>query len=445
MTAQGGGPPRTALVGGTVIDVRRGTTIPDAAVLVESGRISTVGPRAQVPVDGARTIDTKGAWLIPGLMDMHVHVSGEGRSDLLPLYVAHGVTTVRDVGGSLTVLRLLRDDLETGRLVGPRLFYAGPLLDGIPPLWPPMTMLVDTEARAESAVRFLATHEVSVVKVYNSVSEASLAVVIRTAHELGLPVTGHVPRAVRTSRAVEMGMDGLEHIRVTGREILPAAEADKIDYLPLRRREPLLWERYDPTSAQCAELAERFARSRLFLDPTLVVDASVSFPEDTSTNPAELPAWIAEMLTQSQRPPEIRAVPEDLRELGSSGFAKRLQFIGVCARAGVRLIAGTDLTGVGEQLPGRGLQRELAYFVDAGLSPLQALQAATITPAEALGKERELGAIEPGFHADLVILDADPLADIRNLRRVRAVMQRGTLATPAELLREPQSKAGGSR
>lgn len=152
---------------------------------------------------------------------------------------------MRDVGGNLTKLSLLRRVIETGSKLGPRMFMAGPILDGIPPLWPSTSFLVDTPERAMSAVRFLVAEGIDLVKVCNSVSETSHDTVIRTAHDEGVPVTGHVPRAITTTRAIELGMDCLEHIRITGRELLLPEEAADIDFLPLTRREALLWERFD--------------------------------------------------------------------------------------------------------------------------------------------------------------------------------------------------------
>src|SRR5262245_25065741 len=142
----------TAILGGTLIDPAAGRTTRNATVLFEGDRITAAGPAGQVavPADAAR-IDAAGRWLIPGLTDMHVHVR---TAALLPVYLAHGVTTIRDVGGNLTRGQLLRRDLTEGRRVGPRLFIAGNILDGVPPLWPDMTILVDTRERAEAAVRF---------------------------------------------------------------------------------------------------------------------------------------------------------------------------------------------------------------------------------------------------------------------------------------------------
>jgi imidazolonepropionase-like amidohydrolase len=392
---------------------------------------------------GAHEVDARGAWLVPGLTDMHAHVR---TAALLPVYLAFGVTTVRDPGGSLTRSELMRRDVVEGRRIGPRMFIAGPILDGIPPLWPDMSLLVDTVARAEAAVRFLAAHSVDVIKVYNSVPEASLEAIVRTAHELGLRVTGHVPRSITMTRAIELGMDGLEHVRVTGREMLSPEDAAKLDYLPVRRREAMLWERFDLSWPKFAQLIERIAKKGVFLDPTFVVDA-VPLRSDAQRERAErmddLPVWIADTIRPARAardagdPNRVMEQPADMVEPGRAGIRKRMQFIRMCADAGVRLVTGTDFTGLGEDLPGRGVQQELEHLVACGLSPLAALQASTVTASAALGAEREQGAIERGMRADILVVDKDPLADVRNIAAIRAVVHGGRATTPAELLAAP--------
>jgi hypothetical protein len=229
------------IVGGALVDIRSGKEIENSIVIVRGERI------AEVAVSGkdARIVDAHGKWIIPGLIDMHVHLWD---ADLLPLglFLANGVTTIRDPGDSVLIMRLTQDEITSGKRISPRLFFCGDLLDGIPPLYRESTLLVDTPERAHSAVMFLADQGVNCIKVYNSIKEPELKEIIRTAHERGLPVIGHVPRTLTMTQAVEMGMDGFEHIRVTGREMLPMEEANKIDFLPFAERETRLWHRFEP-------------------------------------------------------------------------------------------------------------------------------------------------------------------------------------------------------
>jgi len=427
-----------AITGGTVIDIRTGAQHPTATVLVDGERIAAVGTNKEVP-ETARVIDASGMWLVPGLMDMHAHTTGEHtehKEKLHHLYLAYGVTTVRDPGGNLTLLRLLRDRIERNEHQGPRVFFAGPLLDGATPVWPSMSIMVDTPERGRAAVQFLASQEVDFIKIYNWVPEAALQVILDTAHGLGLRVTGHVPRTITMTRAIQLGMDCLEHIRITGRELLPSDEADRLDPLPVARRETLLWERFDLESEPMQRLIRLVADSRVFFDPTLLVDSALSldgYASDTE-NPAnaDVPVEVRDAFTREERPP-IFDVSDVNPDIARDGFRKRQRFVRMLHEAGVRLLAGTDSFGLGKHLPGLGLQNELALLVESGLSPLAALQAATVTAAAALGQSDNLGALEPGKFADIVVLEADPLMDIQNARRVRTVLKAGRVYETAAL------------
>ena len=381
------------------------------------------------------------------MIDSHAH-AGDDEDTPLRLYLANGVTTIRNPGGNITLLRLTRERLIRGELVGPRLFFSGPLLDGLPPVWPAGSLLVDTPERARSAVNFLADQGVDFVKVYNNVKEPELKAIIQTAKERGLPVGGHIPRSMTMTHAIEMGMTRLEHIRITGKEMLSAEEAEKIDPLPVGRREPMLWQRFDLQSDKMRRLIQLLATSRVFLDPTLVVDefTEVSSPDaerDDPNNQYLSPGYVEEVVKGFKSP--LYTIPPELRVAAAEGFHKRQKFVGMCNLAGVRIIAGTDGPGIGRLAPGFGLHRELELLAASGLSPLQALRAATSTAAEALGKEAELGTIERGKLADVLILDADPLAGIPNLRRIHLVVQGGKTYAPEELLRQVRSQASQKR
>ena len=251
-------PTMLVLRGGMLVDVASGKEISDSTIVIRGERIEQVGSGNTPIPEGARIIDANGKWIIPGLIDSHAHADNPDETPF-SLYLANGVTTIRNPGGNITVLRLTRERLLRGELTGPRLFFCGPLLDGMPPVWPDMSLLVDTPQRAKSAVNFLADQGVDFVKVYNNVKEAELRAIIATAKERGLPVAGHIPRSMTMSHAIELGITRLEHIRVTGREMLSPDEAEKIDPLPLGRREPLLWQRFDLQSERMHALVQRLA------------------------------------------------------------------------------------------------------------------------------------------------------------------------------------------
>ena len=420
--------PTIVIKGGTLIDVSSGRQISNSVIVVEGDRIKQVGRENEITAPrGAQVVDASNKWIIPGLMDMHAHITGL-RNIPLELYLVNGVTTIRDPGGSLTFLRLARQEIDSGKRVGPRLFFAGNILDGNPPLWPDISIIADTPERAESAVNFLVDQGADLIKVYNSITEPVLEAIIRAAHRRGVPVTGHVPRSITMTRAVELGMDCLEHIRITGRELLPLEEANKIDFLPLVRREALLWQRFDLESEKMKKVVSLLAERKVFLDPTLTIDELTAlylyreFAEDPNNR-----YFPRQTTSEREAAPEVFRLPPELKEASSAGFKKRLQFIGMCSRAGVRIIAGTDGVGQGKLLPGFGLQHELELLARAGLTPIQAIQAGTINAARALKKDNELGSIEAGKFADMVILNSSPLIDIRNTSSIDSVMIRGRL------------------
>src|SRR5215469_1452003 len=430
------------LRGGTLVDVATGEESSDSTIVMRGERIEQIGSGNRAIPEGARIIDARGKWIIPGLIDSHAHAENPEETPF-SLYLANGVTTIRNPGGNITVLRLTRERLIRGEISGPRLFFSGPLLDGIPPVWPDMSLLVDTPQRASSAVNFLADQGVDFVKVYNNVREPELRAIIETAKDRGLPVAGHIPRSMTMTHAVELGMTGLEHIRVTGREMLSPDEADEIDPLPLGRREPLLWQRFDLQSEKMQALVRRLARSRIFLDPTLVIAEDTEVPnldaDKNDPNNQYLSPKVVERYVNLKSP--IYELPAELQAAGLEAFHKQEKFVGMCNRAGVKIIAGTDGPGIGSLLPGFGLHRELELLVESGLSPLQALRAASLTGAEALGKDDRLGTVEPGKFADMVVLDADPLQEIQNLKKIHLVVQGGKIYAPDALLQQARSQA----
>jgi len=438
------GPATLVLRGGILVDVASAKEIRDSVIVIQGERIEQVGAVGSwTAPQGAQIVDVGGKWIIPGLIDSHAHAQSAEETPLA-LYLANGVTTIRNPGGNITVLRMTRERLARGELLGPRLFFSGPLLDGMPPVWPEGSLLVDTPQRARSAVNFLADQGVDFVKVYNNVKEPELKVIIETAKERGLPVAGHIPRSMTMTRAVELGMTRLEHIRVTGREMLSPEEAAKIDPLPLGTREPMLWQRFDLESEKMRALVERLAQSKVFLDPTLVIAEQTEVPnleaERKDPNNQYLsPAAVEEAVKGAKNP--LFDLPPDLQTVAAEAFRKQEQFVGMCNHAGVKILAGTDGPGIGSLLPGFGLHRELELLVASGLSPLEALRAATSTAAQALGKEDQLGTIAPGRLADMVVLDADPLEEVRNLQKIRLVVARGKAYAPEALLEQVRSQA----
>jgi hypothetical protein len=424
-----------------MLDVRTGERVQDAVVIIEGNRIARVGRSTTLRIPPrARVIDATGRWILPGFFDMHVH--GTARPEVpLELYLANGVTSVRDLGGNLAALRLTRDQLQTGGRQGPRVFFVGPLLDGNPPVWPAMSIIVDTPSQAESTVRFLADQGADAIKIYNRMSEPVLEAVIHVARRHRLPVVGHIPQAITVGRAVTIGMDVIEHTPIRSRDLvawgrLTSAESDQLASESVTRREALVWQRVDLGDDEISTLISTLAASRIVLDPTLSVDEWPLLLQDEAgarqhPNNRFLPrAFVDEALGPEH---DLFRTPAQLEAVAAAGVEKRRRFIGMCSRAGVQIIAGTDGPGIAELAPGFGLHHELALLVLAGLSPLDAIRAATVRAAQALHKDDVLGTIEEGKLADLVILDADPLLNIRNTSRISDVVLDGRLHQRAML------------
>jgi hypothetical protein len=427
--------PPLVIRGGAVVDTRTGQVLENRTLVIEGDRITRVAPaEAIVALPRARFFDARGRWLIPGLIDMHVH--GSGRDDVpLPLYVANGVTSIRDLGGPLTALQHVRQELERGHRIGPRLHFAGPILDGDPPMAPSISIVVNTRARAVSAVSFLGDQGVDAIKIYNGISAPVLRAIIETARRKQLPVVGHVPRAITTDRAVQMGLDGIEHspIRAVDLEswgMLTPRDADAVRASEsVTVREAIVWQRLDLNAREVGTLIAQLAAAKTFLDPTLGVDefdCLFLYPEQAShPNNRFLKQSLVDEALGAEH--QILKVPRELEAAARSGVEKRRSFVKMCHRAGVRIIAGTDGPGIGPLAPGFGLHRELELLVTAGLPPLDALRAATLHAATALRRGRDLGTIEVGKLADIVVVRSDPRLNVAHAAAIEAVVLRGRL------------------
>jgi imidazolonepropionase-like amidohydrolase len=430
-----------AFTGATVVDVIGETCATDQTVLVSDGRISEVGPRADVAIPrDADAYDVTGQWVLPGLVDMHCHLTMRKHDLPLELFLLNGVTTVRDPGGPVTLQRLIREQVQAGTRLGPRLLIAGELLDGNPPVWQDHTHLVDTPERGIAAVRHLAAQGADCVKIYNHVPPDVLTEVIAVARELGLPVIGHVPRRMSMLQAIQAGMNCLEHIRITGSDFLPPERAAELDMLPVSEREPRLWELIDPGEPWIETLIDAMISHDVTLDPTLVIDDVIN--DEGIGGGADHPdnAYLPDEVRRSSAAedvPAIMQIPGELRALARVTDAKRHEFVRRCWQKGVRVTTGTDGAGLGRLLPGFGVHHEIGLLRGAGLSPFASLQAASISAARALNLADEIGSIEAGKAADFGIWTADPLtthlrpADLGLVVLGGAVHQRSALAAAA--------------
>jgi len=384
-----------AIAGARIIDGTVRPPIENGVVLVRDGRIAAVGSRQSVTLPaGVRTVDARGKTIIPGLWDMHAHAA---LPEWGPVYLGVGVTTVRDMGGENSFLIAFRHAIASERVLGPRLLLAG-LVDGSG-AEAFGTVYADTPEQGRAVVD--AYHEAGFeqMKLYTLIKPDVAGAIIRRAHEVGMTVTGHVPRAMTLASMVDSGADNVAHLPVRG----------------------------DTSSAAVKDQISMLAAKHVVIDPTVSWNELLGRARQTpltSFQPGF--AWA---------PWPLRAAYGSIRSAGDSATADRalraqLSVIKAMHDAGVRIVAGTDYG-----LPGFSLLRELELYVEAGLSPRDAIRAATVVPSGVMGLSSDVGTIEVGKRADLVVLDADPLSDIHNLRAGRWVVAGGRMLEMSALRR----------
>ena len=446
----------------TVVDVINGSLRSNQTVLVAGNRITAVGPADQVRIpDDADLLDATGGFLIPGLWDMHVHSvanvavdrslkSVAARDWHFSLFLAYGVTGVRNMNDGTGDVRLelsksVKRRLAEGKLRGPpRFLTAGPAVDGDPPLGS-NPVVVRTAAEARAAVEQLASNGADLVKVYENLSREAYFAIIDTARRRGIAVDGHVPFRVTPEEAADARQRTAEHPDALAAGCSTAAKAqrerfasvlagyDKLSdgekFLAMFRHVRALYDSRDP--AACASAVEAYRRNGVAVTADLLAYHHVVHAEQILSDRARMrlvPQAIRrnwEDLLKSETTREFQSILRPIVPL-------ELQNVRLLNEAGVWLLAATDV-GVPLQVPGISLHVELERLVEAGLSPLKALQAATHNPARVLRMADSLGSIEPGKLADLVLLDANPLEDIRNTQKIRAVVADGQLYRRADL------------
>ena len=385
-----------ALTGGRLIDGTGASPIEDATVVVRHGRIAAAGARATVTIpSGVPVVDVEGKSILPGLWDMHAHV---GQPEWGPAYLAEGVTTIRDMGGYMGTLLALREAWNPrGRIrgVGPRLLLAG-LIDGPGPDAFGDVSAATPEQGRDAVARYRAA-SFNEIKLYNLLSRPTAQAIIKAAHAQGMKVTGHIPNGLSLRDIVEMGIDQVAHLVVHDTPGTPE---------------------FDATVAMLKQHGT-------VLDPTLSWNELLG--RSASTPIESFQPGIARV------PPELRRLLEGANggnvtpEQARSRLDQQLAIVKALHDAGIPFVAGTD-----KGVPGASVQREIELYVQAGLSPMDAIRAATAIPARVMDLDHDTGTIAPGFRADLVVVDGNPLERIADLRNVTLVSTAGRLyATPA--------------
>jgi imidazolonepropionase-like amidohydrolase len=413
-----------ALIGATLIDGTGAPPQPDAVVVVRGARIESIASKSGFSLpDRTTPVDVTGKWIIPGLIDSHGHVAPWA----LSRYLAWGVTTVRDVHGAQDTILTLRRRAATGELSGPRIFSAGAMIDGRPTTYPD-AIGVDDASDGRKAVDQLSVAGADFIKVYTRIDPPLLRAIVDEANTFNLSVTAHLGLTDAIT-AAGIGVRAIEHL--SG---IPEAAGDASAFYGAHYRG--FWPGWTAfergwaglDSVALARVARDLAGQQVVIVPTLVLHETFSRLDDS-------------VITA---PPELAAVPRveqdrwDVRGMiaraGWSGAdfaafrqgrANQDRFVREYQRAGGTIATGTDASNQ-LLIPGFSVHRELELLVKAGLTPAQALAAATTAGAALLGID-SLGVVAPARAADLVVLSADPLADVRNTRRVERVMVRGRL------------------
>ncbi len=408
-----------AFTGATLIRGTNDAPVPHATIVTRAGRIVAAGPEGSttIPPDATR-IDVTGRYIIPGLWDMHAHYE---QVEWGPIYLAAGVTTVRDVGNELDFIAAVRDAIREGRGLGPRLLLAG-VVDGDGPI----TLGVARVTTSADAARWVQRYHdagFEQIKIYSSLSEENVRAVCREAHARGMTVTGHIPNGMDIYQGVTDGMDQVNHLQYVMAPLRPPGAGPA---------KGTFAERMKPSAAIDVTSPEATRLITFLKDHGTVIDDTTALFEQifrTSAEPsvsfepgvAHVAPELREQLTNGGMPADqsdmVQAIRQRMREL-----------LRALHTAGVTLVAGTD-----QAVPGYSVYRELELYVESGFTPLEALQAATIVPARAMRVDADSGTIEAGKRADLTILDKDPLSDIHNIRSVRSVVANGTLYESAPL------------
>lgn len=392
-----------AIVGARLVDATGAEPIANAVVVVRGGKIAAAGAAGAVRVPaGMRVVHAAGQTILPGLWEMHSHYSGVAFG---PALLAAGITTARDCGGEFQFLLAVRHAIEQQHQLGPRLMFAG-LIDGTSPDAFGL-FTAATPAEAVDVVDMYADSHFEQIKVYTQIQPAVLRAIAAEAHRRGLTVTGHVPAAVNAFEGVADGMDQINHLQFVTRSMVPEGSAAPFTI-------------GDLSSERATRLIALLAAKQIVVDPTVGWGEMASHPRSLATASFE---------------PGVDAAPSPLAwrysHMGTAGgdeaafharMAANLKVIGALFAAGVPIVAGSDTN-----LVGYGLDRELELYVQAGMTPLQAIQSATIGAARAMHHAADSGTVEVGKRADLMLVKGDPLADIRALRSVTSVVTNGRM------------------
>ncbi len=431
----------------TVIDVKTGDKLQNRNVAIDGDRIIQIYDGEVSPSDSTEVIDGTGKFLIPGLSDMHTHYFWNYIISN-PLLIANGITHVREMWGEMNTIKNVRQQTASGKLLAPDIYSAGSIIDGTPPIWPTSTGVASPEeaiaavdAQIESGVDFL--------KVYSRLPKDTYMAIANYAKEKGISFAGHIPSGMTVWETMEAGQKSSEHFYA----MLEASIDDPKGFEQLNEKSAtntektmFLIEHFN--EAKFDSLASVMAKSDMWLSPTLTVLRSIANLNNAEYIDDPRLEYLPTFMTQSWNPSQdfrFKNAPEDYFQAALDKYKLQLSLMGRLSEKGVKIIAGTDYPNP-YCYPGFSLHDELELMVEGGMSSLEALKAATLNAAIFTDKESEFGTIEEGKLASLVLLDADPLTDINNTRKISSVILRGKHLNRAQLdeLLEGAKKAAGN-
>jgi len=429
----------------SVIDVKHSKILNGRTVVIKGNRIASVNRKGNLPKN-ANTIDGKGKYLIPGLWDMHVHTLTRYEY-AFPLLIANGVTGVREMGNNLSIEQVnqIRRDVEEGKILGPRLgAVTYHILDG-PGTQLGVSVVISSPDSGRAIVQKYKQSGADFIKPYNLLSREVYLAIMDEAKKQGIPLEGHTPFSMSATEVSDLGQLVIEH---NFGVLLSCSSSEKeLREQTQTQTAPGFWLQTEAKAAatydsqKAKKLCKQFARNGTWSCPTLSFQRL--YPLDSNNSAAIAMQYIPETQLAIWQTGYERMLSNSLPEYRSLRYEMLRKIVEDMHRAGVGILAGTDM-GAFYAFPGFSLHDELQELVKAGLTQAEALQTATLNPAKFLHKEKELGTIEKGKIADLVLLDANPLENISNTKKIFAVILNGRLLHRSDLdnlLRQTKEKA----
>ena len=394
-----------------IVDVLNGSVLYNKSVVIKDSLIYFIGDLFTEKVNpNEKYIDGKGKYLLPGLWDMHFHLCWDSINDslLFPALIKNGITGLRDMGGDLAIMRIFKEDVKSGKYIGPQIYGAGPMIDGNPPVHRDFSLPVDGNTNMFEILDSLKKNGSDFFKPYSLIKENQLRDISRYCHANNMSFEGHLSEYIEPEISLSLGQKSVEHL-------------NRLDEI---------WQN---SKERIDDIANLMITNKTFLCPTLITYELKTKLRDTSIlNPAYnkyiSPTLMEEWKSNWASRIKKYSKDSDLRKLDST-FISELALVAHLNKMGVFLLAGSDFAGMPYVYPGVGLQEELALLVKAGLTTQQALKTATINPAIFMSLEKSYGSITVGKMADMVLLEKNPLENIENTRSITSVFLKGKLVT----------------